>query len=320
MDPADRQFRPQAATTTHPDGREQKLWLTQGHSVPRGGVGPTPQISQAMREMRDIPARVKHMDQLGIDLQIVFPTFFLQPFTQHGEIERAVTLGYNRYMAEITSDNRGRFRWAVVPPLLDMDATVEQLKSGKENGAVGVLMRGFEGDRFLFDPYFDPLYETARDLELAICIHAGNGNITMNELQAKNFFTSLMLPIVSAFQNLLQHQVPQRFPGLKFGFFEAGASWIPFILQQARRSGRAGELSDNPVRDANFFVACESDDDLAYITKICGEDNLVIGTDYGHTDVAAEVDALRNLRDSGNLEPRIANKILDDNARALYSL
>ena len=58
----------------------------------------------------------------------------------------------------------------------------------------------------------------------------------------------------------------------------------------------------------------------SYIVKQVGEDNLVIGTDYGHHDQATEIDAICKLRDEGTLPANVVDKILDANARALYGL
>ena len=51
-----------------------------------------------------------------------------------------------------------------------------------------------------------------------------------------------------------------------------------------------------------------------------GEDNIVIGTDYGHADTASEIEALQKLKADGKVSVRVTGKILDDNARALYGL
>ena len=48
-------------------------------------------------------------------------------------------------------------------------------------------------------------------------------------------------------------------------------------------------------------------------------DNL-IGTDYGHHDPSSEVMAVKLLRADDRLAPGVADKILEDNARALYGL
>jgi len=47
---------------------------------------------------------------------------------------------------------------------------------------------------------------------------------------------------------------------------------------------------------------------------------LVIGTDYGHADNAAEIEALRKLRTDAKIGAQVVDKILDDNPRALYGL
>jgi predicted TIM-barrel fold metal-dependent hydrolase len=74
------------------------------------------------------------------------------------------------------------------------------------------------------------------------------------------------------------------------------------------------------LKNNNIYVACQVTDDLPYIIDKVGEDNLVIGTDYGHHDQATEIDAMQKLRDEGTLSGQVVNKILDDNARAFYGL
>jgi predicted TIM-barrel fold metal-dependent hydrolase len=64
----------------------------------------------------------------------------------------------------------------------------------------------------------------------------------------------------------------------------------------------------------------QTDDDIPYVLGYSGEDALVIGTDYGHNDTSSEILALRKLKEDGNVPARVVNKILDDNARALYGL
>ena len=54
--------------------------------------------------------------------------------------------------------------------------------------------------------------------------------------------------------------------------------------------------------------------------KYASEDRLVVGTDYGHTDTSAEIEALRMIKDDGKLSASIADKILGPNAAELYGL
>jgi predicted TIM-barrel fold metal-dependent hydrolase len=69
-----------------------------------------------------------------------------------------------------------------------------------------------------------------------------------------------------------------------------------------------------------MYVTCEHSDDIAYIAREAGEDCLVIGTDYGHTDTSSDVDAIKVFRDRADLSADVKQKILSDNARALYAL
>jgi predicted TIM-barrel fold metal-dependent hydrolase len=59
---------------------------------------------------------------------------------------------------------------------------------------------------------------------------------------------------------------------------------------------------------------------LPYIVQQAGEDCLVIGTDYGHTDISSDVDAIGVFQKRADLASEVKRKILSDNARALYGL
>ena len=62
-----------------------------------------------------------------------------------------------------------------------------------------------------------------------------------------------------------------------------------------RRQGKA--WSDKKLlKENHIYVACQTSDDLPYILEHVGDDNLVIGTDYGHNDTASEINALRKLK------------------------
>lgn len=305
-----------------PNGGQRKIWTIEGRQLARGGAKDTPEMTAAMRDLSDIPARLAHMDQLGVDVQVIYPSFFLTAVTRRPELELVLCQAWNRFMADVWAQSPDRLRWVMMPPLLSMDETVKEMAWAKDHGAVGVFLRGIEGERYLKDPYFFPMYAKGAELQLAMCVHAGNGNVDLAEIQQKSFFDMLVLPIVSGFQSVLVGELPQKFPGLKWGFFEAGSNWVPFVIQQSRKHQEIFDkvLLDDPVRNGGLYIACESDDDLAYVTQFTGPDNIVIGSDYGHTDTAAEVEALRNLRNRAPVGPQVIDRILSDNAVSLYAL
>jgi predicted TIM-barrel fold metal-dependent hydrolase len=262
------------------------------------------------------------MDELGTDIQVLYPTMFINPFTERPAVELALTRSYNRWLAEVWQQGKGRLRWAAALPLLSMDEVPGELQFAKENGACAVFMRGVEGgNRLLSDPCFFPLYEQAQKLDLPICIHTGNGSPDISDVfTGETGFCKFKLIGVGAFHNLLMKAIPDQFPGLRFGFIELSSQWLPYAIHDLnRRLERFGRpVKESPLRDNHVWVACQTDDDLAEVTRYVGRYNLVIGTDYGHADSSSEIYALQTFKQQ--TEPALANQILDSNARALYGL
>lgn len=57
--------------------------------------------------------------------------------------------------------------------------------------------------------------------------------------------------------------------------------------------------------DSRIYVTCQTDDDIPYLVDQVGEDNLVIGTDYGHFDPSSNIDAIQEFRESSGLTGRV---------------
>ncbi|MFQ5684447.1 MAG: amidohydrolase family protein [Candidatus Binatia bacterium] len=317
---SERRFKPQVVGPTQGEASED-YWLIDGRALPRTNVGKdTP---KACREMTDLSARLKHMDALDVDVQVIYPTVFIMPCTRRAEVDLALSRSYNRWMADIVKKAPNRFSWVVVPPLLSMNRVFEELKFGKQNGACGVFMRGLEGDRPLSDPYFFPLYEEAMKLDMPICIHSATGSFTVHDFFINDpGFCKFKLAVVGAFHALVYDGIPHRFPKLRIGIIEVGAQWVPYAVHDlVRRYARKGKRLDKHVLKAHrIYVTCQTDDDLAYILEYAEEDNLVIGSDYGHADNASELSALRHLRDKGEVAPQVIDKILCANPARFYGL
>lgn len=323
MDASDRQFQPQVVRLPNPNGDGARdWWVIDGRLQPKEeNIGH--EASRDLREMLDVEGRLRHMDELNVDLQVIYPTVFLRPLTTRPEVDVALCRSYNRWLGDIWAKGNGRLLWAVVPPVLAMDEALAEIRWGKEHGACAVFLRGLEAERRLVDPYFYPLYEEASRLNLPIGIHSGtNSNAVYDFFDQEPGFCKFKLAVVGAFHSLVFSEVPALFPKLRWGIIEVSAQWLPYVVHDlARRFARRGkELPKDLLGATNMYVACQTDDDLEYIIRYVGDDHLVIGTDYGHADTAAEIDALRRLRDQGGVEPASIDKILDRNARVLYGL
>lgn len=283
-------------------------------------------IHRGCREMTDIKTRLADMDRLGVEMQVVYPTLFLIYLTEESALEAALCRAYNRFMAQACEKSAGKMRWVVVPPLGSIEETLKELKRGKEHGAVGVLFRGMEGDKTLNNPYFFPVYGEAEKLGLPICIHTGAGSPMLTALfdiaQNHTFGHIRVLPLI-AFRDLVANKIPEMFPRLRFGFIEAAASWVPFLIHILRRLFRDRfkfASSRDLFAEYRLFVACEADEDIPYLAKYIGEDHLLIGSDYGHLDPSEERQLVATMRAREDVPKELTEKILCDNPRNFYPL
>ncbi len=344
---------PEGIHPVHAKGGNGRFWIIDGHPQIRrlredpdtGEVfQPTGGTTVATRELLDVPARLRHMDELGIDVQVMYPTLFIDAVTTNRDEERALSNSYNRWLADRTAESNGRLRWILLPSLMDLDNAVEQLRFGREHGACGVIMKG-EGSidgKGVVDPYFYPLYTEAQQQDLPICFHTGRAvpDSTLVErfssdtptMAFANGFIRGALPVVHAFHALVSHRVPDKFPDLRWGFIEANSSWIPYLMydlkrRQAKQAGRAALPQYDATQDLlarnRLFVTCQADEDLATIIESAGEDNLVVGTDYSHPDFSFDLQVVRIMRErgeKGEVSPTAIGKILSDNPETLYGL
>ena len=291
------------------------------------------------RELLDVNARLRAMDELGVDIHIIYPTLFLMAITDNPAADRAARRSYNRWLADRCQKSGGRLRWILMPPLMDMKETIEELRFGAANGACGILKKGDrEAGHWVDDEYFFPMYEEAQRLNLPICFHTGSG--TIDSTPAKNFTSSRLIrigmPPQHAFHSLVFHNVPQKFPEVRWGFIEAGASWVPAALYNLGRTLKKRyhiesgpftfskySVEGNVLAQNKLYVSCMVDEDLPYLVQTMGEDHMLTGSDYSHGDPAIELDfqvELQSRADRGEITQSLVRKIISDNPRRFYGL
>jgi predicted TIM-barrel fold metal-dependent hydrolase len=215
----------------------------------------------------------------------------------------------------------------MLPPLLTIPEALEEMRTAKSNGAVAVCMRPVEGSRLLVDPYFYPIYDEAQRLDMAIAVHIANGNPMILDLfrspyQQGGGFAAFRIPTVMGCQQVLTSELPQQFPRLRWGFIEASAQWVPWVVADTKeRFAVAGRpIPDSPLEESRVYVTCQTNDDLPFVLKHAGEHSLVIGTDYGHFDASSELGSITQLKNSDEISESSKANILEANPRALYGL
>lgn len=341
LERSEEKFRPVCLETREEAGIKLQFWLIDGNV--RGfrqpafseaaleklsqTTGRKYAIDQTAREMGNVGLRLDYMDRNGVDVQVLYNTIFIEAISNRPAVEVALYRCWNRWLADIWSQSNNRLRWACMVPTLSIPDALEQLRFAKQNGGCAALMRPVEGQRLLCDPYFYPIYDEASRLDMPIVIHIANGNPWLCNLYDHPFrlagtFHRFRVPTVAAFNDVLLSEIHDVFPNLRWGFIEASAQWLPWILREAksRFKNLGREWTENIPRRYGMFVTCENSDDIPYLAQQVGDDCLVIGTDYGHTDPSSDIDAIKIFRGRSDVDTSLKRKILSDNARALYGL
>src|SRR5262249_57367823 len=123
------------------------------------------------------------------------------------------------------------------------------------------------------DPSSSPWKGEARRWDLPICFHQGTGmpDIRSGPDFSYGRFQRLPLSVVNAFYSFVTNSVPDRFPRLRLGFVEAGASWVPYVVYDLNRrvekqpagsaiDGIKFETKDDLLVQNRCFVTCQVDD------------------------------------------------------------
>jgi predicted TIM-barrel fold metal-dependent hydrolase len=337
LDASDRKFRPQLFQSSE-DPATQYWFLdgkVMGFRIPTlteqelqaksKETGRTLETPLDARELRDVELRLQHMDRLGIDIQVLHNTLWITRVADRPEAEIALCMAWNRWMADVWNQSRGRLVWSCVVPAMTINEALEQIRFARKNGSVAVCLRPFEAGRHLVDPYFYPIYEEASRLNMAMAIHIANANPQLLEEFRPRYdkmggFAQFRVPTIITCLSLMMSEIPRVFPDLRWGFIEASAQWVPWIVNEAVRRSGTKSFPKNPLKEFRIYVSAQTDDDFPYVLKYAGEDNIVIGTDYGHSDASSEVDAITVFRANNSIGEAAKKRILDDNPRALYAL
>jgi predicted TIM-barrel fold metal-dependent hydrolase len=252
--------------------------------------------------------RLKHMDEYGIQAQVLYPNIGIFAVNEYlgttgdpGLVFECVR-AYNDFLAEWSDAAPGRYVPLMTIPFWDMDAALAEMRRAADIGHKGIVFPARMGDfklPDLGDGHWDPLWRQAQDMQLSINFHIGSGDIplfgTPTAGRRLNYaWTSAMLFTlnVSAVASVIFGGVCQRFPNLQLVSVESGVGWIPFFLEamdwQWRNTGAWLDHPEFELLPSEYFArqiySCfwyESASARAAI-EILGAEHVLFETDFPH--------------------------------------
>jgi predicted TIM-barrel fold metal-dependent hydrolase len=250
----------------------------------------------------DAATRIGDMDEQGVDIQILYPTFgahVLGREFRDPELLAASCAAYNDWSAEYCDAAPERLRWAAMLPLQAPQLAIEEARRAHARGCVGFYVRpGPVADRNLYHRDYEPLWAELEVLDRAVCLHdSGSPRIPSYgdrmDTHTSGHIISHPFEAMVAMMSLIWFGVVERYPRLRFVHVEADAGWLPFWIQRMQQhwdySGNAEhpDLRRPPMEyfAESFFVATRGDEmTLPSVVELLGDENLLFNTDYPHPD------------------------------------
>jgi predicted TIM-barrel fold metal-dependent hydrolase len=351
LDPSERQYRPAEVEVAGVGGAPSKHFYLIGETFCRRfptdvrpeGFGA--EYTAAVSHMANPSVRLRKMNAIGTDVQVVISTNFIAAEIEDPLAEAAVMRSWNRWIGERTVGYEDRLPWVLVCPTRDIERACAELEFGKKNGAIGVMMKGIDHGYYLDDPRFDRLYAKAQELDLTMVVHQGAARHHIEGAGIARTYQSAAAAIhypatvMAGLFAVLSSDLYKRFPKLRWAFVESGVSWLPFLIHYRGRQKAVSQASSfivspkgptrliPPMSDLkgelemrNIFVSCESDEDINYVASIIGDSQITVGTDFCHNDNGADPLAHSAILQRPDISEVLGKRVTDDNGRRAFNI
>jgi aminocarboxymuconate-semialdehyde decarboxylase len=248
-------------------------------------------------------ARLKHMDEMGLDMQLVMPAPPQCYFTVPVEIGVTASRMVNEGVAAYVAGKPDRFVAFGTVPLQDGHEAASELEHCmRKLGFKGVQILTNVAGNELSDPAYAPFWAKAEELDAVVLIHPVG--FTGGERLKRFYFSNVIgnpLDTTVALHYLIFDGVLERHPNLKIiaphgGGYLGGYSARIHHAWGARDDAQ-GHLPNPPtsyLKKICFDTVVFSPEQLAHLIAVFGADHILMGTNYPY-DMAE----IRSARPSG---------------------
>lgn len=261
--------------------------------------------------------RPRSIDLLGFASQLMFTTALLNYSTvleagRDPDLAYAVGRAHTRHMVSFCSVDRRLLPTGYVP-MLDFERTAQAAREAIEMGAKALLIPARCPDNHSPSHIgFDPLWAAAEEAGLPIVLHVGGGGKLLEDAYFENGlppvpdfhggddnfksidYMAIAYPVMKTLTALVVDRVLDRFPRLKFGVIEQGASWLPGWMRNMDSAHNAfykneERLQKMSLRPSEFVrrqvrVTPYPHEDTGWIIANSGDEVCLFSSDYPHVE------------------------------------
>jgi aminocarboxymuconate-semialdehyde decarboxylase len=321
-----------SAVFADPDVRRGGFGATQAGQ--RTGSVTSLDLSQGSRQGRPIghgdpDQRVKLLPQTGFEMQVLIPDGpFANPFGSpiarlaDAGVRLAMCKGYNNASAAAQRKHPNKLIGTAVVPFNDVEESCkEAVRAVKELDLRAITINGNWMGRNLDSLELYPFWRTVSELDVALYVHHNPfncqvidhvpttytlGGERLRRLHISNYL-GFAFEYMVAMASLTLGGVLKEFPSLRLCFFEAGGSWLPWLMYTLDRVYKVEPQCARITRPPSEYirrsclVAVEPDEFcLPQAVAAIGSENFIIGSDYPHPpstfpNTAAGIEEMQGL-------------------------
>jgi predicted TIM-barrel fold metal-dependent hydrolase len=231
---------------------EQRLWQDKGWNA-MGSFDPE--------------ERSRVLDLFGFDGQLVFATFATSQFVgKDQDLLYAGSAAHNHAVVDFCKDDHRLLPVAYVP-LVDPDRAVTVLREALDLGSAAIHVPSTAaGERAPTHPDLFPFWEMLGDSGVPFVLHVGGGGRLLDRafhnngmpvsdhlgggenIRSKDFLAIDNSPCLFL-GTLILDGLFDRFPALRGGVIEEGASWVVSWMHQLDFAQRAFRRTEEPLRN-----------------------------------------------------------------------
>ena len=259
----------------------------------------------------DVDERRQALDLLGFDCQLIFPTgSFEQIMQTPTSVRPEAVRAMNRGMLDFCQDPR-LLASAYVPFEFCPEIALDLIAEAVANKVTAVLIDSIPASHqhSFTHPDFDVVWAALQEANIAVFLHVGADQnyrpvpkvFFDNGRDMRHFrsdapgdplsYMAIGYPGELFLASLVYDGVLEKFPKLRIGVTELGATWLPsflhFIDTGARAFKNIQDLSHLSMRPSDYLrrqvvVSPFAGEDVGWIIEQVGEQMVAFSSDYPH--------------------------------------
>jgi predicted TIM-barrel fold metal-dependent hydrolase len=259
----------------------------------------------------DVDERRQALDLLGFDCQLIFPTgSFEQIMQTPTSVRLEAVRAMNRGMLDFCQDPR-LLASAYVPFEFGPEIALELIAEAVANKVTAVLIDSIPASHqhSFTHPDFDVVWAALQEANIAVFLHVGADQnyrpvpkvFFDNGRDMRHFrsdapgdplsYMAIGYPGELFLASLVYDGVLEKFPKLRIGVTELGATWLPsflhFIDTGARAFKNIQDLSHLSMRPSDYLrrqvvVSPFAGEDVGWIIEQAGSQMVAFSSDYPH--------------------------------------